>query len=67
LKPYGNYVFYLSAPQSDWLSWGYDTKRSKIRDDDHWATQFIEFYKDNQKEKFRALRSYLKSTGQIGD
>ena len=67
LKPYGNYVFYLSAPQSDWFSWGYDTKTAKIRDDDHWATQFIEFYKDNQKEKVRALRSYLKSTGQIGN
>lgn len=67
LEPYRNYVFYLSAPQSGWFSWGYDTKTAKIRDDDHWATQFIEFYKDNQKEKFRALRSYLKSTGQIGD
>jgi len=67
LKPYRNYEFYIAAPQSNWFSWGYDTKTAKIRDPDRWTTQFIEFYKYNQKEKFRALRSYLKSTGQIGD
>ena len=67
LKPYRNYEFYLAAPQSDWFSWSYDTKIAKNRDVDRWITQFIEFYKFKQKEKFRALRSYLKSTGQIGD
>lgn len=67
LKPYRNYEFYIAAPQNDWFSWGYDTKTAKIRDNDRWATQFITFYESNQKEKFRALRSYLKSTGQIGD
>jgi hypothetical protein len=67
LKPYRNYDFYIAAPQNDWLSWGYNTKIAKIRDADRWATKFINFYKDRQIEKFRALRSYLKSTGQIGD
>jgi hypothetical protein len=67
LKPYRNYEFYLAAPQHDWFSWGYDIETATIRDVDRWATQFIEFYKYNQKEKFRALRSYLKTTGQIGD
>lgn len=67
LKPYRNYEFYLAAPQNDWFSWSYDTKTAKNRDIDRWVTQFIEFYEYNQKEKFRALRSYLKSTGQIGD
>ncbi len=67
LNPYRNYDFYLAAPQSDWFSWSYDTKTAKIRDADRWANQFIKFYEDNQKEKIRALRSYLKSTGQIGD
>lgn len=67
LEPYRNYDFYIAAPQSDWFSWGYDTKEAKIRDTDRLATQFINFYKDNQKEKIRALRAYLKSTGQIGD
>ncbi len=66
-KPYRNYEFYLAAPKSDWVSWSYDTKTAKYRDADRWAIQFIEFYEYNQKEKFRALRSYLKSTGQIGD
>ena len=67
LNPYRNYEFYVAAPQSGWFSWGYDTKTAKNRDADRWATQFIAFYEYNQKEKFRALRSYLKSTGQIGD
>lgn len=67
LHPYRNYEFYIAAPQSDWFSWSYDTKTAKIRDADRWVNQFIEFYEDNQKEKIRALRSYLKSTGQIGD
>ena len=67
LKPYRNYDFYIAAPQSDWLSWGYHTKTARIRDADRWANQFTKFYEDNQKEKLRALRSYLKSTGQIGD
>lgn len=66
LKPYRNYDFYLAAPQSGWFSWGY-AKTAKNRDADRWATRFIEFYEYHQKEKFRALRSYLKSTGQIGD
>ena len=67
LQPYRNYYFYIAAPQSDWFSWGYDTETAKIRDADRWVTQFVNFYKDNQKEKHRALRSYLKSTGQIGE
>lgn len=68
LIPYRNYEFYAADPnRSDWLSWGYDTTAAKNRDADRWTTQFVEFYKDNQEEKTRALRSYLKSTGQIGD
>lgn len=68
LKRYGNYEFYAADPnRSDWLSWGYDTTIPKNRDADRWATRFVEFYKDNQIKKFRALRSYLKSTSQIGD
>ncbi len=68
LVPYRNYAFYAADPnRSDWLLWGYNTKATKNRDADRWATQFIEFYKENQEEKTRALRSYLKSTGQIGD
>ncbi|MFX1537590.1 MAG: retron St85 family effector protein, partial [Promethearchaeota archaeon] len=67
LKPYRNYEFYLASPQSDWFSWGYDTKEAKNRDANRWANQFVEFYENNQKEKIRALRSYLKSTGQVGD
>lgn len=66
LKPYRNYEFYISTPQNDWLSWAY-TKTARNRDTDRWANSFIDFYETNQKEKFRALRSYLKSTGQIGD
>jgi len=67
LQPYRNYEFYLAAPQNDWLLWAYDVKTAKIRDPDRWTTQFIDFYDRNQKEKIRALRSYLKTTGQIGD
>ena len=67
LKPYRNYEFYLAAPQSDWISWGYNTETAKNRDADRWSSQFVEFYDNNQKEKYRALRSYLKSTGQVGD
>lgn len=67
LKPYRNYEFYLAPPQSDWFSWGYNTKTAKNRDANRWANQFIEFYKNNQAEKIRALRSFLKTTGQVGD
>ena len=67
LKPYRNYEFYLASPQTDWFSWGYDTRAPGKRNADRWAHQFIEFYEENQKEKIRALRSYLKSTGQVGD
>jgi len=67
LTPYRNYEFYLATPQNDWFSWGYDSKTTKSRDVDRWASQFVEFYENEQKEKFRALRSYLKSTGQVGD
>lgn len=68
LIPYRNYDFYAADPnRSDWLSWGYDMEKAKNRDSNRWASQFIEFYKNNQQEKVRALRSHLKSTGQIGD
>jgi hypothetical protein len=67
LKPYRNYEFYLAAPQNDWISWGYYTETARNRDADRWANQFVDFYDTNQKEKYRALRSYLKSTGQVGD
>ena len=67
LKPYRNYLFYVDASQSHWFSWGYNSKTAKIRDENRWSTLFVDFYKNNQKEKHRALRSYLKSTGQIGD
>ncbi len=67
LVPYRNYEFYLAPPQSEWISWGYDTEEAKNRDVDRWANQFVEFYEKNQKEKIRAFRSYLKSTGQVGD
>lgn len=67
LQPYGHYEFYLAAPQSDWISWGYEAETAKNRDADRWSSQFVEFYDNNQKEKYRALRSYLKSTGQVGD
>jgi hypothetical protein len=67
LKPYRNYEFYLAAPQSSWISWGYKTKIARNRDADRWSSQFLEFYDNNQKEKQRALRSYLQATGQIGD
>jgi len=67
LKPYRNYEFYLAAPQNDWISWGYQAKTTINRDADRWANQFLDFYDANQKEKYRALRSYLKSTGQVGD
>ena len=67
LKPYRNYEFYLAASESNWISWSYDTPKTRICDDDRWTSQFIESYEYKQKEKFRALRSYLKSTGQIGD
>jgi hypothetical protein len=67
LVPYRNYEFYTAdVNRSDWLSWGYNSE-VKNRDVDRWATKFIEFYNDNQEEKTRALRSHLKSTGQIGD
>lgn len=67
LKPYRNYEFYLAAPQNDWISWGFNTDTAKNRDVNRWTTQFVDFYDTNQKEKHRALRSYLKSTGQVGD
>ncbi len=68
LIPYRNYDFYAADPnRSDWLSWGYDMEKAKNRDSNRWASQFVEFYKKNQQEKVRALRSHLKSTGQIGD
>ncbi|MBI5551541.1 MAG: hypothetical protein HY911_08540 [Desulfobacterales bacterium] len=66
LHPYRNYDFYVSAPQSDWFSWGYN-QTAKIRDTHRWINRFIGFYQDNQKEKIRAYRSYLTSNGQIGD
>jgi len=67
LNPYGNYEFYLAQPQSDWLSWGYDTRTARIRDANRWTIKFIEFYEKNQVKKIRALRSFLKTTGQVGD
>ena len=67
LKPYRNYEFYLAAPQNDWISWGFNTETARNRDVNRWMTQFIDFYDTNQKEKHRALRSYLTSTGQVGD
>ena len=67
LKPYRNYEFYLAAPQSEWISWGYNTETAKIRDANRWTNQFIEFYDKYEQEKYRALRSYLKSTEQVGN
>jgi hypothetical protein len=66
LKPYRNYDFYLAFPHIGWISWAY-TKTANIRDADRWKNNFIEYYDRSQGEKHRALRSYLRSTGKIGD
>ena len=66
LEPYRNYNFYLASPHIGWISWAY-TKTANIRDTDRWKNQFIEYYDRKQIEKHRALRSYLRSTGKIGD
>ena len=65
LKPYRNYDFFLTS-HIGWISWAY-RKTAKIRDTDRWKTQFIEYHNHNQDEKYRALRSHLRSTGKIGD
>ena len=61
-KPYRNYVFFL-APQGDWFSWSYYPEAGKKRNAARWGYHFIDIYKDSQPEKYRALRSYFKSTG----
>ncbi len=66
LKPYRNYEFYMVPPQNDWFSWGYKKEAGKNRDSIRWSSEFAEFYRENQQEKARALRSYLKSTQNIG-
>ena len=66
-KPYGHNVYYLSPPNKPWLSWAFK-KTAKIRDVNRWKSIFLDCYsRNNQLQKSRALRSYLKSTGQIGD
>ena len=65
-KPYGHNVYYLSTTHRSWLSWTFKST-AKIRDIDRWKDLFVEHYSSYEIQKSRALRSYLKSEGLIGD
>ncbi len=65
-QPYGNNVYYISSNERPWLSLAF-TKTARIRDLERWNSEFIEYYSQKQKQKFRALRSYMRSAGLIGD
>ena len=67
LKRYRNYEYFHASSQTNWISWGYNTKTAKIRDADRWTSVFLNHYEKNEIEKYRALHSYLKKTGQIGN
>ncbi len=63
---YRNNVYYISSSHKPWLSWAY-SKTATIRDVERWKFLFREYYSENQKQKYRALRSYMKSYGLIGN
>lgn len=65
-KSYRNNIYYLSPPQKPWLSWGFQ-KTAKMRDVARWHSRFIDYYSKTQQQKSRALRSFMKATGKIGD
>ena len=65
-KPYRHNVYYISSPGEHWLSWAFK-RTAKICDLDRWKVMFTEYYSKNQKQKARALESYMKSEGFIGD
>ena len=65
-KPYRNNVYYLSASDKPWLSWAFKST-AKIIDIERWKDRFVAYYSSHQIQKSRALRSYLKAEGLIGD
>jgi hypothetical protein len=66
MKPYRHNEYYFPGLQEHWLTWAYKNTATN-RDLERWKGRFIDFYNEEHKQKYRALRSYLKSSGQIGD
>lgn len=62
---YGNNAYYVSRRSVPWLSWGFSEK-AKIRDIDRWKNRFVEHYTNYNKQKRRALRSYMRSEKLVG-
>ncbi len=65
-KPYGHNVYYLSISKSPWLSLSF-VKEERNRDLDRWKSGFLEYYSQEEIRKYRALGSYMKSKGLIGE
>jgi hypothetical protein len=64
--PYRNNVYYVSHPEEPWLTWRF-RETAWTRDLDRWRARFLEYYEGKQEHKFRALKSLMKRTRQIGD
>lgn len=56
---YGRVTYYSAEPGEPWISWKY-TSDAEVRDQDRWASLFIEYYYKKHTRKYRALKAYRK-------
>ncbi|MGA3282485.1 MAG: retron St85 family effector protein [Smithella sp.] len=65
-KPYGHNVFYLANIDDLWLSLAFK-KTAKTNDLYRWRAMFADYYNEENKQKSRALRSFMTANKSNGN